>query len=401
MASGTSPSAAEETLRTTVEKANFQRLTWLLMRGGLALLRDVFDTIHRPANLPAVLSAKKVHLQTLKTTTGNKVLTYAEWKCLYNPHGPGTYGKSADFDISLLYKLLRSICSLTAPVTGWDKLPNSTDHSREADIVRIRCLRNTLHGHNERMEVTDADFEKLWKEISEAFLRIAGGISSAKKDEWKKAIEKFFHEPLTPEAKKCVEELQSWYLKEMETNARVQELTEEMKQMRKMLMDIYILVKEPIARESTPQGPSAIPEQQQIEFEGSAGVSTSSGLLSQQDHPIALDFWTIVKSSFDLLFKYLKMKLGVDVQGYRLGSLVLTVSCSSMEVLETLWGEYRTGHLNEMIQDTLVTAEVLEKLNLVEVKLTTFITEEDYLSCKDFLKKSSGNSFFFSVQIIL
>ena len=74
MASGTSPSAAEETLRTTVEKANFQRLTWLLMRGGLALLRDVFDTIHRPANLPAVLSAKKVHLQTLKTTTGTKSL---------------------------------------------------------------------------------------------------------------------------------------------------------------------------------------------------------------------------------------------------------------------------------------------------------------------------------------
>ena len=204
MASGTSPSAEEEALRTTDEKANFQRLTWLLMRGGLVLLREVFDAIHPPANLPAVLGAKNVHLQTLKTTSGNKVLNYAERRCLYNPHGPGTYGKSAEFDISLLYKLLRSICSLTAPVTGWDKLPNSTDHSREADIVRIRCLRNTLHGHNERMEVTDADFEKLWMEISEAFLRIAGGISSAKKDEWKKAIENFFHEPLTPEAKKSI-----------------------------------------------------------------------------------------------------------------------------------------------------------------------------------------------------
>ena len=138
MATGTTPSAADEELRTTDEKANFQRLTRLLMRGGLALLREVFDAIHPPANLPAVLGAKKVHLQTLKTTTGNKVLTCAERKCLYNPHGPGTYGKSAEFDISLLYKLLRSICSLTAPVTGWDKLPNSADPSLEADIVRIR-----------------------------------------------------------------------------------------------------------------------------------------------------------------------------------------------------------------------------------------------------------------------
>ena len=53
MATGTSQSAADEALRTTDEKANFQRLTRLLMRGGLALLREVFDVIH--PNLPAVL----------------------------------------------------------------------------------------------------------------------------------------------------------------------------------------------------------------------------------------------------------------------------------------------------------------------------------------------------------
>ena len=68
MATGTSQSAAEEALRTTDEKANFQRLTRLLMRGGLALLREVFDAIHPPANLPAVLGNPtiKSKLQTLR-----------------------------------------------------------------------------------------------------------------------------------------------------------------------------------------------------------------------------------------------------------------------------------------------------------------------------------------------
>ena len=48
MATGTTPSAADEELRTTDEKANFQRLTRLLMCGGLALLREVLmPSIHQ------------------------------------------------------------------------------------------------------------------------------------------------------------------------------------------------------------------------------------------------------------------------------------------------------------------------------------------------------------------
>ena len=215
MATGTTPSAADEELRTTDEKANFQRLTRLLMRGGLALLREVFDAIHPPANLPAVLGnpAVKKQLQTLRR---NRVLTYPEWECLYNPSS-GAYGMSTDFDISLLCKLLREICSLPSPITGWDTLPYSTNHSLEADLVRIRIYRNEIYGHNHSMEITDADFKKLWEKISEALLRIAGGISSAKKDEWKKSIESFFHDPLSPDARENVIQLRLWYRKEIET----------------------------------------------------------------------------------------------------------------------------------------------------------------------------------------
>ena len=431
MATGTSLSAAYEALRATDEKANFQRLTRLLMRGGLALLREMFDSIHPPANLPAVLSNPVIKTQ-LQTLRRNRVLTHPEWNCLYNPSGPGTYGKSTDFDISLLCKLLRAICSLTPPATGWDILPNSTDHSLEADLVRIKFYRNKIYGHNHSMEITNADFEKLWMEISEALLRIASSISSAKRDEWKKSIEKFFLEPLTPDAEECVDELRLWHQKGMETKDEIEKvrITQELiqKQLQQMQieqkliqeqmkseqeqrhMEILIALKG-LKASASAVSPSARMEGDQLPFErletripippeqssaeGPAGLSTLSALqASQQNTPVVLDFWYVVfsfKRPLELLIRYLKIKFGVDVQSCRLGSFVMTVSCSSLEVLEALWNEYGTGRLNEVVQDTLVTGEVLEKLELSEVKLRTIISEEDYLSYKEFLKNRSGN----------
>ena len=420
MATGTSLSAAYEALRATDEKANFQRLTRLLMRGGLALLREVFDSIHSPPNFPAVLSNPVIKTQ-LQTLRRNRVLTHPEWNCLYNPSGPGTYGKSTDFDISLLCKLLRAICSLTPPATGWDILPNSTDHSLQADLARIKFYRNKIYGHNHSMEITNADFEKLWMEISEALLRIASSISSAKRDEWKKSIEKFFLERLTPDAEECVDELRLWHKKDMETKDEIEKLriTQELiqKQLQQMQIerkerDMEILIVLNSLKESgSAVSPSSRMEGDQLPFErletripippeqssaeGTAGLSTLSALQeSQQNIPVALDFWYVVfsfKRPLELLITYLKLKLGVDVQSYRLGSFVITVSCSSLEVLEALWNEYRTGRLNEVVQDALVTEEVLEKLELSEVKLRTIISEEDYLSYKEFLKNRSGN----------
>ena len=419
MATGTSLSVAYEELRATDEKANFQRLTRLLMRGGLALLREVFDAIYPPVNLPAVLgnSAIKKKLQSLKKI---RVLSQTEWDYLYDSSGPGMHGKSADFDISLLCKLLRAICSLTPPITGWDKSPSSTDHSLGADLVRIRMYRNTIYGHNPSMEITNANFEKLWREISEVLLRIASSISGAKKDEWKKSIDKFFHDPLTPYAKECFDELQGWYLMDMDTKNKLEKLDtmmeqlqliqeqmkSEQKQMRSEQMEILIEIKSLKANGSADSSSAQVEGEQlpikilethvpitpeQSSAEGIAGLSTSTEL---QNIPEDLDFWYVVcsfKRPLELLIRYLRIKLGVDAQSYRLGSFVITVSCSSLEVLEALWNEYQTGRLNEVVQDTLVTGEVLEKLELSEVKLRTIISEDDYLSHKDFLKNKSGN----------
>ena len=213
---------AEEALRSKNTKANFQRLTRLLMCGGLRLLRKKFDSIHFPADLPSRLSDPMIQAQLRGAR-----LTRPESACLYP--SPGVYGKSTDFDITLVFRLLRTICNLRPPPgpRGWDSLPNSSDHSLEADLVRIKYYRNEVYGHSKTMEISDAEFVSLWREISEALLRIAATISHARRDEWKKSIDDFLHDPLTPEEERYIEELNAWYKQDMDVKIEVEKLIEE------------------------------------------------------------------------------------------------------------------------------------------------------------------------------
>ena len=214
---------AEEALRSTYGKENFQRLTRLLMCGGVRLLRERFDYFYSPANLPFKLADPAIQSQLRRAR-----ISQAEWDCLYP--SPGTFGKSADFDITLTFRLLRTICHLIEPPTGWNNLPNSTDHSLEADLARIKFYRNSLYGHNQKMEISESEFCNLWKEISEALLRIAASISNAKRDEWKEAIDKLLHDPLTTEAQRYVDELQLWKKNDMDVKDAVYELGDQLQQ---------------------------------------------------------------------------------------------------------------------------------------------------------------------------
>ena len=79
------------------------------------------------------------------------------------------------------------------------------------------------------------------------------------------------------------------------------------------------------------------------------------------------------------------------MRGDRVGSWHITVECSSLQVLEGLWEDYRSGHLNSVAQEILITQPVLEKLGLTELKLKTFISEDQYEKGKKLLDASSGD----------
>ena len=77
----------------------------------------------------------------------------------------------------------------------------------------------------------------------------------------------------------------------------------------------------------------------------------------------------------------------VDV---KTGSLIITVECSSLQILDELWIDYKTGHLNEMAQKYLVTEDVLKAFGLTELKLKTTIVEEEYRACREVFLTSLG-----------
>ena len=72
------------------------------------------------------------------------------------------------------------------------------------------------------------------------------------------------------------------------------------------------------------------------------------------------------------------------------GSLIVTVLCSSLKVLDALWYDYCTGHLNDMAQKYLVTKDVLKEFDLTELKLTTTIQGEEYIAARKFFLQGSG-----------
>lgn len=114
---------------------------------------------------------------------------------------------------------------------------------------------------------------------------------------------------------------------------------------------------------------------------------------NQREIQAELDMWNVImafKDSFRLLFRYLKNNLNALVEDIELGSLLITVKCSSLQILEGLWKVYKSGYLNQVVQETLVTHEVLEILGIDEVKLMVSISEQEYERGKQIFADNSG-----------
>ena len=166
---------------STKETTNYARLCRLLVDGGTKALRYTFDKFHSPANLFNVLKAGSTEHLTLQFLKKKKIINATQWGKLY-PSAPWSV-TSEDFDITLLVVLLRNICRLAAPATGWDSLPSASDTSVEANIVRVKYYRNTVYGHASQASVDDPTFNSLWRDVSAALVVLgvaADGITKLK-----------------------------------------------------------------------------------------------------------------------------------------------------------------------------------------------------------------------------
>ena len=165
------------------EKANFTRVCQLLAEKGGDALRAALHAIHPPSTLAAALKANESVLQKIRRK--NTVITDQQWDLLF-PTSPNATPDSKKFDITLLTILLRNICRLSPPATGWKVMPPVADTSIPADIVRIKLSRNEVY-HIGSARLDDAKFEELWQEISQPLVRL--GILQKDIDEIRKEEE--------------------------------------------------------------------------------------------------------------------------------------------------------------------------------------------------------------------
>ena len=77
----------------------------------------------------------------------------------------------------------------------------------------------------------------------------------------------------------------------------------------------------------------------------------------------------------------------VDAQVDR---LIITLKCSSPQILDELWKDYRTGHLNKIAQTFLVSDELLKTFGVIELKLKTTIVVKESKACQQHLLRCPG-----------
>ena len=92
----------------------------------------------------------------------------------------------------------------------------------------------------------------------------------------------------------------------------------------------------------------------------------------------------------DDFVEYMERVRKVLIVDAQTGSLIITVECGSLKILDNLWVDYCTGNLNEMAQKYLVTEDILEEFGLFQVKLSTTIQEEEYRAARVYFMQGSG-----------
>ena len=220
--------SAAPTFHSTKETANYARLCRLLVDVGAHVLRETFDKKRPKGSLDTVLSTPPTHaiLQSLRK---KRVLNPTQWDKLYPAIKSSV--SSANFDITLLMVLLRNICGLVPPPTGWDRLPAATDLSPEADIARTKYYRNTVYGHASEASIDDTTFSQYWQDIQDALVRLGG-------TPYKDAIDDLKTECMDPEYEEHYQKLlKQWINDDINIKERLDEIEQKLDDLRESGMN--------------------------------------------------------------------------------------------------------------------------------------------------------------------
>lgn len=108
----------------------------------------------------------------------------------------GVYQGSYDeFDIPLIYKLLRNLSGMSPHSNGWGNEPDPNDRSVAANIERIRVLRNdTVHKH---VSLSDSEFQNCWSMTKQIVKNLDAHLSNNRK--YENMVDNLQYQSLDPE----------------------------------------------------------------------------------------------------------------------------------------------------------------------------------------------------------
>lgn len=145
------------------DKHNFQCVT----EASLALIKLPLKDILRSQIKPENLFLK---IKSSLLLSGRSKLRPDQLKLCYFP--PPLLPDYSKFDVTLLYTLIRNLCSGLKPTRGWGNDPDPKDTNIGDDVERLRLFRNNNFAHLNSATIPDDTFEDLWKTLKAVLSRL-------------------------------------------------------------------------------------------------------------------------------------------------------------------------------------------------------------------------------------
>ena len=148
---------------TTKENENYARLSRAIVDWMTFILRELLTFYI----LPLDIERKSRPFQSTKL----KNLRQEQWDLIQKASTDGYF----NFDITLLYALLRNLCtSVQKPSKQWgtNDLPEHNEVTLGDDIERIRIVKNSLQSHIPTTKLNDTEFECYWKILRDVCVRL-------------------------------------------------------------------------------------------------------------------------------------------------------------------------------------------------------------------------------------
>ena len=159
------------------DRTRFFRLSLVIIDELTSILRDLLHNEIQPKDIYS--KATQPHVQNIRA--GQLILISSAKTEGYK-----------NFDITLLYTLLRNVCpNIPSPTQRWGvlEMPLQNEITVGDDIERIRLIRNKVLGHISEAAIQENEFQEYWSTISDICTRMQTLLNKDYNNRLQKAAE--------------------------------------------------------------------------------------------------------------------------------------------------------------------------------------------------------------------